>query len=112
MVLVPRIWHPLDDVQAMLGDIHFDPTAYAHAPRPFWCVVDTGKRILQLGITRQVRPTLDQVPLLFHAVSRKRVWVRLFRFAAICGRADTRLCRRGLDRPAPTFPHSTAIEHS
>ena len=52
MVLVPRVWHPLDDVQAMLGDIHFDPTAYAHAPRPFRCVVDTGKRILQLGITR------------------------------------------------------------
>jgi hypothetical protein len=46
MVLVPRVWHPLDDVQAMLGYIHFDPTTLAHAPGTFRTIVDPSKGIL------------------------------------------------------------------
>src|SRR2546428_11211969 len=69
MVPVPRVWHPLDDIQAMLGHIHFDPTTLAHAPGAFRSIVDTSKRVLQRWITRRVRPTVDRESLLFHAVS-------------------------------------------
>jgi len=46
MMLVSAFWHPLDDVQAMLGDVHFDPAVQAHAPRPFRRVVNMSERIL------------------------------------------------------------------
>src|ERR1700694_4470768 len=70
MMLVSAFWHPLDNVLAMFGDVHFDPTAYAHAPRSFRRVVDSGKRVLQRWIMRCVRPTFDQESLRFHTVSR------------------------------------------
>ena len=46
MVLVPCVWHSLDDVQAMLGHIHFDPNTLAHAPGAFRTSVDPSKGIL------------------------------------------------------------------
>ena len=67
MVPVPTVGHPFDDVVAMFGDIHFDPAAYAHAPRPFRCVVDKSQRFLE-PVHARVGPTLDQESLLFHAL--------------------------------------------
>src|SRR5688500_4105510 len=75
MMLVSTLRQPFDHVLAVPGDIHFDPTAYAHAPRPFRCVVDTGKGILEHWITRCVGPALDQELLLVHAVTQSG-WVR------------------------------------
>src|SRR5438046_10730935 len=70
MMFVSTIGHPLDDVAAMLGYVHVDPTAHAHGPRPFRCGVDPSQRVLQRRITRCIPRTFDQELLLFHAVSR------------------------------------------
>ena len=61
MVHVPGARHALDDVLAMLGDVHLHATANAHASRTLRALVHPRQRRLQARVGRQQRDAPDEV---------------------------------------------------
>ena len=61
MVHVSGAGHALDDVLAMLGDVHLHAATHTHAARTFRRLVHLRQRLLQPGVGRQQRDAPDEV---------------------------------------------------